>query len=304
MSETHTTCRNCGAALSGEYCSRCGQREGRGDLSFGAIAGELMDELFSWDSRLWRTLVPLIFRPGFLTAEFMAGRRARYVPPFRLYLIISFVLFLVASLVSFEVVSVHAGGGAGQDPLSSLEAEGAVGVAPVVIDGDDGDERDGIGVDISIANEDSPRWLQDLESRMEQNAGKMAQDQSAFFERLLEYLPQMMFLMLPVFALLLKICYLFSPFHYLQHLVFSLHFHSFVYLIHLFGALVRNWLYEKGISEVLLLVVAIYLVLALMRSYGSGLPGAVGKGLVILLVDALLLGIAFGLISLVALAFM
>ena len=88
-------CRNCGATLRGEYCHHCGQREGRGDLHFADAAGEVLGDLFTWDSRFWRTLFPLVFRPGFLTAEFIAGRRARYVPPFRLYIIISFVLFLV-----------------------------------------------------------------------------------------------------------------------------------------------------------------------------------------------------------------
>lgn len=83
--EHSPNCRNCGAALAGEYCGRCGQREGRGDRGFAALLGELAGELFDWDSRFWRTLWPLLVRPGFLTAEYIAGRRARYVAPLRLY---------------------------------------------------------------------------------------------------------------------------------------------------------------------------------------------------------------------------
>ena len=49
------------------------------------------------DSRLWRTLAALLLRPGYLTREFLAGRRARYLPPVRLYLVISLVFFLWAS---------------------------------------------------------------------------------------------------------------------------------------------------------------------------------------------------------------
>ncbi|MEJ2533779.1 MAG: DUF3667 domain-containing protein, partial [Halioglobus sp.] len=98
MTDEKRHCLNCDAILTGEYCHQCGQRAGRRELTFSGLLAEFADELFTWDSRLWRTLVPLLFRPGFLSAEFMAGRRARYVPPLRLYLIISFLLFLVLSL--------------------------------------------------------------------------------------------------------------------------------------------------------------------------------------------------------------
>src|SRR5262245_51891783 len=52
------------------------------------------------DSRLWRTIRPLLLRPGFLTREFLRGRRARYLPPFRLYIVASVLFFLFASLGS------------------------------------------------------------------------------------------------------------------------------------------------------------------------------------------------------------
>ncbi len=66
-------------------------------MHFSEAIGELADDVVAWDSRLWRTLLPLVFKPGYLTAEFIAGRKARYVAPYRLYLIISFILFLVIS---------------------------------------------------------------------------------------------------------------------------------------------------------------------------------------------------------------
>ena len=48
------------------------------------------------DSRLWRTLIPLAVRPGQLTLDYLEGRRARFMPPFRMYLVLSIVFFLVA----------------------------------------------------------------------------------------------------------------------------------------------------------------------------------------------------------------
>ena len=96
-------CRNCDTPLEGEYCSACGQREGRGDVRLSDVAGDVVDDVLHWDSRLWRTLVALVTRPGLLTAEFIDGRKARYVPIFRLYIVISFLLFLVFSLDSSRV---------------------------------------------------------------------------------------------------------------------------------------------------------------------------------------------------------
>jgi hypothetical protein len=329
MSEKRANCRNCGEALIGPYCSHCGQHEGRGDFSFGDVAGELLDELLSWDSRFWRTLVPLVFRPGFLTAEFIAGRRARYVPPFRLYLIISFVLFLVVSLFAggsifvqtdsdITVVSGRSVSAESDEAASAEEADDSffrVGTTPrsieaakeggeVVIPRIAGKDRDSVNVEISLADEDSPQWLKELDQRLQENAESLAEDPGKLIESLVEYLPQMMFLLLPVFALLLKFCYLFSPFHYLQHLVFSLHFHSFVYLLYLLGQLGHFGLEGTAVAEAFPLLVLVYLPVALMRSYQSSLAGAAGKALFIIIVDSFLLVMAFAGVALLALALM
>ncbi len=64
------------------------------------FASETFESFTHADSRLWRTLWLLVSKPGFLTVEFLEGRRARYLPPFRLYLVLSVVLFLVAASIS------------------------------------------------------------------------------------------------------------------------------------------------------------------------------------------------------------
>lgn len=304
--DTEILCRNCGTPLRGEYCSQCGQREGRGDLKLGEVAGELVGELFNWDSRFWRTFVPLIFRPGFLTAEFIAGRRARYVPPFRLYLIVSFVLFLVVSLMSGAVRYKQPGDEsvAGEGVIFSISAPGI----DAAMDAETGSEAhaaaldDDIDMGISLADKDSAQWLKDLEHRLEANVQKIEADPAAFLERLTDSLPQMMFLLLPLFALLLEICYLFSPFQYLQHLVFSLHYHSFVYLLYLFGRLGNTWLQDNAVAEAYPLVALLYLPLALKRTYNSSIGGAIGKSAVIVVLYALLLLVAFAGVSILTLA--
>ena len=294
MSEGKGLCRNCEAVLEGEYCSQCGQREGRGDLHFSELAGELLGDFVSWDSRLWRTLLPLVFRPGFLTAEFMVGHKARYIPPLRLYLIISFVLFLVLSIGAGDMIHVSTSDSSATVAVQGEMAQGEKSVEDI----DAGDIR----ADISLADEDDPVWLQELDQRIEDNAQQLGDDPDQFMELLLEYLPQMMFLLLPLFALLLKISFLFSPFHYLQHLVFALHYHSFVYLLYLMGVVIER--FNTHSDSLLFLFLLLYLPLALRATYRSGLVDTIGKSLFIFFSYLILLGVGFAVISVLALALM
>ena len=292
-----TQCRNCNAPLAGKYCSHCGQRESGGELRLSAVAGDILEEFISWDSRFWRTLLPLLFRPGFLTAEFIAGRRARYVPPFRLYLIISFVLFLALSLSAGRADFMRVEIGTPESPGSNAEL-----AHPQV--NSTGDDDIAAGYDIVRADANSLPWLKDIERRVETNLGKISDDPDSFVDMLMDHLPQMMFLLLPIFALLLRVCYLFSPFYYLEHLVFSLHFHSFAYLLYLLGTLVDTWVYKKGIGLPLFCAFVLYLLLALMRTYGSSLGGAAGKGILILFADFAILLLTFAFFVMVSLTLM
>jgi hypothetical protein len=303
-------CRNCGAALTGRYCSQCGQRETGRDLRFSDLISEFFGEIFTWDSRIWRTLFPLLFRPGFLTAEFIAGRRARYVPPLRLYLIISFILFLSLSLSNLmeidnngspveDVVRIvddpndASATGLVRIDLGSEEEEGTD--AGVDVPGVD----EGDGISIGLADEDSPPWLQKLERQVEKNAASLEGEPGEFVGELLEYLPQMMFLMLPLFALLLRICYLFSPYHYLQHLVFSLNYHSFTFLLYLIQMVVERIGGDFG--GLFFLCLLVYLPIGLRRVFHSGVAAAIGKALFIYFTYGIMLAVGFAAAAVLAL---
>ncbi len=113
-------CANCGAPLSGRYCSACGQRHEPHIHSVAHFAAEGFESISHADSRLWRTLWYLLARPGFLTREFFAGRRMSYLPPFRLYLVISLVFFLVVGLP--EGKAIHLDGDTGADRVAKMRA--------------------------------------------------------------------------------------------------------------------------------------------------------------------------------------
>lgn len=89
-------CLNCSARLQGQYCGVCGQRARTRLISLWELISDAFGDLLEIDSRLWRTLIPLLRRPGRLTRDYLEGRRARYMPPFRTYLVLSVIFFVVA----------------------------------------------------------------------------------------------------------------------------------------------------------------------------------------------------------------
>ncbi|HQZ31728.1 MAG TPA: DUF3667 domain-containing protein [Arenimonas sp.] len=91
-------CQNCGEPLLGEHCYSCGQPTKGLVRHFSSIVGDFMDSVFELDSRILRTLGPLLLRPGYLTLEYFAGRRVRYVSPVRLFVFLSLLAFFAAKL--------------------------------------------------------------------------------------------------------------------------------------------------------------------------------------------------------------
>jgi hypothetical protein len=90
-----TPCTNCGGPSS-DYCVRCGERQpGHHDLSVGHLAHEVVHEFVHLDSKVFRTLRDIVIKPGFLTEEYFAGRKSRYIAPLRLFLTL-FALQFVA----------------------------------------------------------------------------------------------------------------------------------------------------------------------------------------------------------------
>jgi hypothetical protein len=264
-------CLNCQQLLAGEYCASCGQRERGRDIRAADLAGDVLEDLSHLDSRLWRTLTGLMLRPGFVTAEYLAGRRACFVPPLRLYFIVSFLVFLVVAAMPVDM------GAEGEQPGISVSFD------------DEGEDSKSLGealedrrLDQSLDSDsyDLPLWLKPYEDRMRANAEAIEDNPEAFVALLQQRLPQMMFVLLPLFALILWLSYLFSPYHYLQHLIFSLHFHSFAFLLFLLQwllGLVRPGDYLGWIFLALL----IYLPIALTRVYQSAIPAAIAKSLFI-----------------------
>ena len=99
-------CLNCGEEFdeSFNYCSHCGQENNHNRVSFATLIIDFLNNYFSFDSKFSLSLQPFFFEPGYLTKKFVEGKRASFVNPIRLYLVISLIFFFVFSMVSNDII--------------------------------------------------------------------------------------------------------------------------------------------------------------------------------------------------------
>ncbi len=88
-------CLNCGTIVTGDYCPHCGQKNVEPKQSLGHMISHFFQDVTHFDGKFFETIKVLITKPGFLSEEYMKGRRAKYVDPVRMYLFLSFVLFFL-----------------------------------------------------------------------------------------------------------------------------------------------------------------------------------------------------------------
>lgn len=93
-------CLNCGYPFFGSelYCPECGQKNNQKRINFGNFIKEVFNGFFSWDAKFWKTLLPLLTKPGKVSKDYIEGKRARYTNPFRFYITTSILFFLLLGL--------------------------------------------------------------------------------------------------------------------------------------------------------------------------------------------------------------
>jgi hypothetical protein len=209
-----TNCHNCGAAVQYHYCSLCGQETKLHVASAGEFLHEFIGHYIALEGKLWQTLRFLMLRPGFLTAEYIGGRRKRYIEPLRVYLSLSLLFFAVLKLGGPPVVDVA--GTAGKQPA---RVEQKAPAKPTKAGSEEQELR-------LTASRISPEVANKVDAffRLPQDE-KNRVLQGAFFK----YVPYAMFLLMPVFALYLKLLYLGSGRRYGEHFLFALHSNAFAF---------------------------------------------------------------------------
>jgi len=99
-------CLNCTTPLRSEdnYCPNCGQKNNTLTIPVKHIILETFEDFFHFDTKLWNTIKTTFTRPGKITTDYLEGKRARYVPPVKLYIFISFIFFLLLGKLSDHTV--------------------------------------------------------------------------------------------------------------------------------------------------------------------------------------------------------
>jgi Protein of unknown function (DUF3667) len=271
-------CKNCDAPLSGRYCVNCGQAANVHVPTTLELTHELLEGLTHSDSRLWRTLKTLWFRPGKLTEEFIAGRRAAYLPPFRLYLIASILFFLLASLMQPKAVVAHFDSSThAVTPISSCD---------------------------EMKSESLTRSHPDLNQRLQHACTAILRDNGqSLLHNAIGTMSKAMFFFLPLIALLHMTMYWRPRHRYAEHLLFFVHLHAMVFsvaIVILLAAGAAEVLPKlegaSGVLEALLgWSLPVYTVLAMRRVFHRSWPGtllrAVGLYFVYMLVFGLTVGV-------------
>lgn len=288
------TCLNCGAVITGEFCATCGQRDLPPEPDLRELLAEAWDAFVSVDGRVAQTFRLLLTRPGVLTSEYLSGRRARFLPPLRLYLLCSVLFFLVQGAASSipdspEVVAKKAAAATRAERFRAQAGNDSVSKARRRVD----DTTFARQID-SIRTSPQHTWLW---KRFKINGMRVARDGKNFTTDFKTQIPRAMFIVMPAFALLLAAVYRSRRRPYASHLVVSLHLHAFLFGI-LGVMMLANWIPWHSAQRVItwptIAWILAYFPLALRRVYGGRLGFAVVRGAV--------LGISYGFISLMAMS--
>jgi hypothetical protein len=191
----------------GPYCPTCGQRDTAPNPTLSELCHEAMAELAHWDSKVPATLVALLGQPGRLTQEFLAGRRARWLSPLKVYLICSIAYFASGPVV--ERVTGH----------------GARAIAQLKVTGDS-TERAMLVDSAAFVNDPEIRANAFVRYIGAAQAWKLVNNPGTLKDIIAAAVPKAMFVLLPVFALLTWIAWRSTGLRFPAHLVFALHLHA------------------------------------------------------------------------------
>jgi hypothetical protein len=253
---TSGVCLNCGEALSGRYCPACGQAAIDPNPTLGEFVHEAAGEFLLWDGKLATTFRLLLTKPGALTREYLAGRRARYLSPLRLYLTCSVLFFALKALAPDPPIVVEAG-------------KTQLGVVTI--------QEDTVGNTLATIDSmtRSRSATQRVTGRIVGNALRHGKETAAAMRQII---PNVMFVLVPIFAGLVALVFRGRRMRYPQHLAFALHTHAFLFLaltLTLVPRVTHNVVVDALAVAVSFGAIAVYVVLAVRHVYSGSLGGAI-----------------------------
>jgi hypothetical protein len=263
-------CSNCGARLAKlhAYCPQCGQANRDLNVPVHHLIEEAVEGIFHFDKKSFQTIWALAFKPGFLTSEFVKGKRASYVAPMKLYVFISFLFFLLLSVSS----------GSNEMAPSTDAASTSIDITFFGMHSNElrnmhQTQLDSVMRSRGIAQSVMNRYMVRQLSRVS------SEGQRGFNHLLVKGISYMMFALMPLFALFIYLLNRKKAQYYISTLIFSIHYHSFIFLL-LTASLVVDWIADIGlIIFVPFVICPIYLYLALRSVYREKRMRTIGKTL-------------------------
>jgi len=273
MQNSHD-CLNCGTVAHLNYCPNCGQGTRLHVPSAGEFIHEFVAHYIALEGKLWKTLKLLFFKPGMLTVEYIAGRRASYVEPLRIFLTFSILFFATLKLSGTEIANFRDNEKEDAAEIAQDRETGRQRTVPEQLEPAKKDAAAPVskrasdrGVEV---NTDFGFLGADLEAiankKMERfNALPRDEQERMIKAGFYSYTPYLMLLLMPVFALYLKLLYLGSGRTYGEHFLFALHTNAFAYM-QITLILLSPW---KLLTFAFSMWLMFYLPTAMRRVYGG-----------------------------------
>jgi hypothetical protein len=232
---TETNCLNCGADVVGKFCHHCGQENIEVRDNFFHMVSHTFADFFHYDSKFFRSVTPLFSKPGFLTTEYLDGRRNRYIHPLRLFFFVTIIMVIVANSY-----------------YKKFETE--------------------IMRDTVVTTSSATSTDEEALQKQENMKTKIKAMVNKTFNSINVYLKYISFLLLPIYALVFKLLYRKQKRFYVDHVIYMMHLQSFVYVIIIIMMLIAMFITpaaREWWSRVAVMATFIYLIISLRKVYGQ-----------------------------------
>ena len=331
---TEKVCLNCGTETSGRYCPACGQENIEPKQTVWHLVTHFFSDITHFDGKFFSTVKDLFIKPGFLSKEYMIGRRASYLDPIRMYIFTSAFFFIVffsfvnpdkigtgkdlKNLNDPELLTQLAEAKNSRDSLEILKEYNEV-VSPYLKSKGDSSQKlqhkrffknypsvesyDSIQKTLPVDKKDG--WLKkkvtlriiSIEQRFDKERGEFIRELANNF---IHNFPKMLFISLPVFALLLKLLYIRRKrFYYVDHGIFAIHLYIFSFLIlliyFLFNEIQKDtgWKWLGWLTVPIVIYPFIYYYKAMRRFYEQRRAKTIVKYLLLFMLSFIVLLIIF-----------
>ncbi len=239
-------CKNCETSFQGHFCPNCGQSVKDLDIPFKVLIFDIMANMWAFDTRVFKTLKSLLLKPGVMALDYVAGRRARYMPPFRLYIFISFIFFLLLNISATRQVERD------WNLLSVRERSDTV-----------KEQKNSV---ISITSEGDA----DTDTKSKDIIEEIESNKEYYVSRFFTILSWSMFLLMPLYASFLWLLFRKNQRFFLGHFIFAINQHAFLFIIFITLLSINMIFPQKSIypESWLLLFYPIYIVAGSRKLYG------------------------------------